>query len=286
MTNPQDITITTADQQTLTASLFEAEQHNGRVVLINSAMGVKRGFYAKYAAFLAANGFHVLTYDYRGIGASRPAGSLRGFKAALWQWGAVDQAALIDWITARYPQHKLLVIGHSVGGQLVGFTPQNKHIHALLGVSAQSGYWRGWDGGRRLFMFVWWHGIIPLTTALFGYLPGRLFGSGEDVPAGVAREWAQAGRKPNYVRDLYRATAYDHFESFTAPIRAYSFSDDSFATYKSVENLLALYPNAQHEHCHVTPLEVQAQQIGHFGFFRKTFESTLWTQSAAWLAGV
>ena len=33
-----------------------------------------------------------------------------------------------------------------------------------------------------------------------GYLPMRAFRQGEDVPAGVAREWAEWGRHPRYVR--------------------------------------------------------------------------------------
>ncbi|MCT7348680.1 alpha/beta hydrolase, partial [Burkholderia pseudomallei] len=41
---------------------------NGRSVLVSGALGVPRGFYERYARFLASDGFTVLTYDYRGIG--------------------------------------------------------------------------------------------------------------------------------------------------------------------------------------------------------------------------
>src|SRR5262249_1244946 len=121
MENPPLTTFTTTDNFTLHGTLFEPASSNQRFVLISSAMPVKRGFYAKYAAYLASKGFTVLTYDYRGIGDSRPA-SLRGFQAHLWQWGALDFAAAVRWVRAQYPNHKLLAVGHSMGGQVLGLT--------------------------------------------------------------------------------------------------------------------------------------------------------------------
>ncbi len=41
-------------------------------VIVNPATGVLARYYHRYARFLAGHGFDVLTYDYRGIGLSRP----------------------------------------------------------------------------------------------------------------------------------------------------------------------------------------------------------------------
>ena len=41
-------------------------------VLINGATGMKCSYYANYAQYLSSLGFNVLTFDYRGIGLSRP----------------------------------------------------------------------------------------------------------------------------------------------------------------------------------------------------------------------
>ena len=43
-----------------------------------------------FAAYLHAAGCEVLTYDYRGIGGSRPARLLRGFRAGWIEWGSLD----------------------------------------------------------------------------------------------------------------------------------------------------------------------------------------------------
>ena len=50
------------------------------VVIINAATSVRCRHYSRFADYLFANGFNVITYDYRGIGESR-SGSLHGFKA-------------------------------------------------------------------------------------------------------------------------------------------------------------------------------------------------------------
>ena len=51
------------------------------VVVVNAATAVPRQFYEAFAQFVAAHGYTVVTYDYRGIGESRPE-SLRGFAAS------------------------------------------------------------------------------------------------------------------------------------------------------------------------------------------------------------
>jgi predicted alpha/beta hydrolase len=132
-------------------------------------------------------------------------------------------------------------------------------------------------------MFILWYALIPGSVALAGYFPGSRFGLGEDLPAGVALEWARAGRKPDYLLGLHEATARDHYGQFTAPLRVYSIADDDYAPRPTVAKLLAFYPNAHTEHLHLRPEDVGVKTIGHFGFFREKFEPTLWRDSVDWL---
>ena len=76
--------IRTADGVSPHATLHDAR--SDRALLIASAMGVKRRYYDAFAQYLAARGISVVTFDYRGIGESRPA-SLRGFDATMLDWG-------------------------------------------------------------------------------------------------------------------------------------------------------------------------------------------------------
>ncbi len=281
----KELTIRADDGFALAATLIEPVTSNGRVVLINSAMGVKRRYYSKYAAFLAGQGFTVMTYDYRGIGDSRPT-SLRGFKAQLWEWGALDQAAMLAWLRHDYPTSELLVIGHSIGGQIVGLTSENAYIKGVMGVAAQNGYWMRWPGIHKTWIAALWFIVVPVLCPLFGYFPGSKLGMGEDVPAGVAQEWAKAGRSPGYLLDIHGGTDHDYYACLKAPFRSYSFEDDYYAPRRTVEALLDFYPNARSEHRHLKPADIGTAKIGHFGFFRETFQHTLWAESAAWLKDV
>src|SRR5690606_1008313 len=83
----------------------------------------------------------VLTYDYRGVGGSRPT-SLRGFKANLTDWALLDMAGAVDWMRQRYGEWPLDVVGHSFGGQGLGLLPNNGEVSRALLVSAQAAYWK------------------------------------------------------------------------------------------------------------------------------------------------
>ena len=266
----------------LAATLYEpaAGMDRRTAVLINSATAVKRRYYDPFARYLAGEGFTVLTYDYRGIGGSRPR-SLVGFRARLRQWAEEDQGGVLDWVAGSLGAAKLLVVGHSVGGQIVGLAPGNERIAGLVGVAAQNGYWGHWPSPSRYRMALRWYLALPLATSLFGYVPGWL-GIKEDLPGGVAREWAAWCRRPGFLFQGHDERRRG-FERFAKPFLAYSFADDDYAPRAAVESLLDAYREARVDHRHVTPREVGAPAIGHFGFFRERFRETLWREAAAWL---
>ncbi len=262
----------------LAATLYEpGTGPGGSVVLISSATAVKRGYYDAYARHLAGEGFTVVTYDYRGIGGSRPE-RLAGFRACMRDWGQLDLAGVLDWIGLHLRPRLLLTVGHSAGGQLVGLAEPNWRISALLTVGSQSGWWAHWPAPARYKLAAQWY-AMPVITRLFGYLPGA-FGTKEDLPGGVAREWARWGRRPRY---LFEDGLEEGFARFRAPLFAYSFSDDTYAPRPAVESLLDAYSGADITHRHLSPADVGTREIGHFGFFRERFRDTLWRESTAWL---
>jgi predicted alpha/beta hydrolase len=276
--------IPAADGFPLAATLFEpraAQGRTARVAVVSSAMGVPRAYYARFARFLAASGWRVVTYDYRGIGDSR-SGPLPRLRARLRDWGEKDLAGVIAWVGRELGDAEPAVIGHSVGGQLVGLAENNARISRLLLVGAQSGHWRLWPGAARARALAFWYGIVPPVTRVLGYLPGAVLG-GESVPGGVAREWARWARRPGYMvggADGERAAGYARV---TAPILAYSFTDDTFAPAAAVRALLDLYRGATKTHRHLVPRDVGRRAIGHFGFFRAAQRERLWSEARAWL---
>lgn len=282
---PQEITFAADDGCSLAGSLFTPQTKPRASVLVSSAMAVPRTYYASFAKFLASEGFRVLTYDYRGIGGSRPNGkngSLRGFAANVVDWGERDASAALDRLAQEDPSAPLLLIAHSVGGQIVGLMRGHERLRGAFLVASQSGDWRNWPMPGRLGMILVWYAMIPSITRLFGYAPGRM-GLGEDVPKGVALQWAQWGRRKSYLLGGDGAKWRDRYAAVRTPIVAVSIDDDTYAPRPTVEALLSFYPNAPKEHRHIAPRDIGAKKIGHFGFFRSAYKDTLWRQAAEWL---
>ena len=272
----EELRLTAQDGYPLAATRFGPQQGARRNVLILAATGVPQDYYRKFAVYLAARGFTALTFDYRGIGRSRQ-GSLRGSAARMRDWALLDAAAAFQYLQSK----DLLVVGHSFGGQALGLLPEPDRIRAALVVGSQSGYWRNWPLRGRLWMWPATHVFLPLIPRVMGYFPGSRLGFGEDLPAGVAIEWARWCRHPRYlVGDLQADAA---FARLRAPLRAYAISDDAFAPPSAVQRLLELYPNARGEMRLVRPADVGASALGHFAFFRERFHDTLWREAVDWL---
>lgn len=115
-------------------------------VIINPATGVLARYYHYYADFLAQEGFDVLTYDYRGIGLSRP-DTLRGCGFRWRDWGEQDFDAALRHLADVKPEQPLYVVGHSIGGYLPGLSPNAARIDRMLTVGAQYAYWRDYAVG-------------------------------------------------------------------------------------------------------------------------------------------
>src|SRR5690348_14590136 len=122
-----ELTFSATDGFSLAVSHFHAETPARALVLIASATAVPRQYYAKFARYLAERGFDVLTFDYRGIGGSRPL-SLRGFSARMRDWALLDLQAAVDFAAGRAGGKPLFFIGHSFGGQALGLLPNNQQV--------------------------------------------------------------------------------------------------------------------------------------------------------------
>ena len=275
----KEITVITRDNFSLAATCFEPIATNGKVVLIGSATAVYQKFYAPLAAYLAGEDYTVYTFDYRGIGGSRPT-SLKNFAAKMQDWGALDLDAMIVYITSRHRSAKLIYIGHSVGGQLVALAPRSYLFHKIVLVASQLSYWKLWPTWSQLPYFLLMQTILPAVCYLFGYYPGRKLKLFYDMPKGVALEWALWCRSPNGLLDHH---SDEVLKSLHTPLLAYSFSDDLIAPKKAVDALLARYEQAQLVQRHYTPSELGMNRIGHFGFFRSEHQSIFWIQLLAWL---
>lgn len=246
----EDLHISTQDDYSLAVTSFSPQTTPKAVILVNSAMGVVRQYYRKFSAYLASEGYQIYSYDYRGIGGSRPS-SLRGFDATIQDWGIKDQEAMIQYVQVQHPEIPLFVIGHSVGGQILGLAPSCKRVQAALLVASQVGNWTYWDKGQAKLKFFWKY-LLPQLSGLMGYFPAKRLGLFEDLPKGVAQEWSKWGREVDYMFAYDLAAPKQHAE-LKIPILAWSFTDDTYAPIRAVKNLLGRYEQATVMHRHIAP---------------------------------
>jgi predicted alpha/beta hydrolase len=239
---------------------------NEHALVIAGAMGVPRRYYDAFAQHAAARRFAVLTFDYRGMGESS------ANDPRLQEWGTHDIAAAIEFFGSR----RVTLVAHSVGGQVAGLAHNLGRAESLVFVASQSGWWRHWDGVRRLGVgFLWL--TMPTLSRILGYFPTRLFLLGpQNLPRGVALQWAEWGRNPRYVwgsgLDLSGYAAY------RGPVLAWSFADDGIAPPRAVDAQLREYPNARIDH------RRPGRGFGHFGFFRRGVGERLWDETLEWVS--
>jgi predicted alpha/beta hydrolase len=277
-----EVTFPGADGRRLSGTLREPPAPRA-AVLLAGATGVPERAYAALAEAVAWSGLAVLSFDYRGVGKSRAAGRLREEAATMADWGRLDLEGALVWLGGRYAGLPLLLLGHSVGGQLLGLAPSAGRLRGALLVGAQSGYFGHWQGAARVRMWLNWHFLLPAMAAALGYAPMQALGMGENLPAGVARQWARWGRRAEHLLSECHPGEREHFARLGFPIRCYRFTDDGFAPPRAVEGLLAFYRGTVPDVVTRAPAEVGASTIGHFGWMKPSFRETLWREMAAWL---
>ena len=285
-----DIIIPAADGYSIAATLFLPRTAKRRAVLINSATAVPRKIYRGLAGYLAHRGSAVLTYDYRGIGGSRLRAvegynqprSLVGFNATMADWARLDAASVVTWMRERYRNLPLGYIGHSFGGQALGLLANNAEVSRALLIAAQAGYWKLMRSPERYRVFALLNFVGTPLTRLLGYAPGWS-GLGEDLPKGVFLQWAGWVNSPRYFLDDATLDERSNFGKYKGAMRAICLADDPWATPPAVELLCSAFASIKPEILTVSPSDVGAARLGHFGFFRAEHRDTLWRGAAEWL---
>jgi predicted alpha/beta hydrolase len=283
----EPIFIPTADGGRIAALLYAAQSPRA-TVLLHPATAVTQGYYEQFARWLAGMGMHVLTYDYRGTGASRSSGNMRGSlrhcKVTMSGWMDEDVGAVTRWAAERFPGLPLLGVGHSVGGHAIALSDESTRLRAAVLVASHAGASRLIRGTReRLRVRFVMRVLGPLLCSLFGYMPGRRIGLGEDLPASVMRQWSRWTSLPRYFFDDPWMEAEARMARRHLPLLVLGFDDDPWANPEAIGMLVAPLANAAVERRQVAPQDAGVPAIGHMGFFRKRCAAVLWPQVGDWL---
>lgn len=281
-----ELVFTCPDSRALHGTVFDVPRGVERrgTVVIASATAVKATYYHRYAAFLAANGFTAITFDYRGIGESR-GGSLRGQRIRWYQWGCQDIDTVLAWAMERSDDLPVNFVGHSFGGFGVGLAEHAAGLSRILTVGAQHAYWGDLTLRRKAGHWGRAAVMLPLV-AVMGYFPAKRLRLMEDLPAGVALDWARSRKDfptaaSGSVRDSLRA----HQAAVRAPILALAPNDDEYATLPAMNRALSYTPNSPSRAIHLLPADYGESALGHFALFHGRYQDTFWEQTLDWLRG-
>jgi predicted alpha/beta hydrolase len=283
----REITVPAADSYALAATLFEpagGARSGSPVVVIAAGAGIQRGFYGRFAAYLAEQGHTVVTFDYRDIGGSRR-GTLKGSKVLMRDWCVIDVPGVLTWASHTYHGRPIHWVGHSMGGFATGLAHNNHLVARQLNVATLSGYW-GRLAAPEKYRVLFMMGLIaPAVIAALGYMPGRLMG-GEDMPGPAFSEWRGWCMTSGFLFDDATLPERGNFLRLRAPLRVAQIADDPWGTPAAVGHMTEHYTaSIDRSIWRVTPADAGVAKIGHFGFFRPDVRDTLWAAAAHWLRG-
>lgn len=270
----KSVQLSTSDHYVLSGTLFEPSVPNGKFLLINSATGVRQQMYYSFAQYLSKHGITVLTYDYRGIGLSKPE-KLKGFKASMRTWGSVDYPAATRYIKENYSEYEKYCLGHSVGALILGMNEDSEIFDEFIFVATQKAYIGNLTMKTKIEGYLGFGIVQPVSTKLLGYFPAHRFGLGESLPAGSANDWRTLilNRKSTN-RLLEKTTNISH--KLHQKVMVLMMEDDHWVTNRGVKTLLReTYPNLQPFMRKVKVSESEYGKIGHVNFFR-SYNRKLW----------
>jgi predicted alpha/beta hydrolase len=278
----EPVTIPLPGTDTIGATLWQAADARA-VVLLHPATAVTQRYYEAFARYLHGLGFHVLTYDYRGTGRSRPA-DLRQCAVTMSEWIEDDNAAVTRWAAARFPGLPLLAVGHSVGGHAIALSSASELLSAAVLVAAHAGVTRTIRGAvERARVWCVMRVFAPVLCALFGYMPGRRIGLGEDLPRTVMLQWSRWTTLPGYFLDDPAMDARRRMARVRLPLLVLGFDDDPWANARAIDILVRPLVNARLDRRPIAPRDAGLPAIGHMGFFRKQCADRVWPHVGEWL---
>lgn len=261
------VTIDTTDRHSVECRI-EGRANTGPVLLVVPAMGVRASFYLPLAQALASLGTTVMCADLRGNGGH----SVRRRDGHDWGYEEMigaDLYAQVSWLRDAFPGRPVLLLGHSLGGQL-GCLYAARHPGQLDGlILTGSGMvdWRGW--GRARFKRWLQYVLIGALTRALGYFPGERMGFAGNEPPGQMRDWVHSALTGRY-RPTGASIDYEAaLQAVRLPLLAITFHSDDYAPKGAAQRLLAKMPAADIEHLDLADHQVGLHPAGHFRWARE-----------------
>lgn len=270
--------LTTQDGVPLTIREFIPRNETKAFIVLAPAMGAAQSYYQPFASWLSNHGFHVTTFDYRGMGESR-IGHLKHYDTDILDWAEIDCSAVLADVLVKSGQFPTYWIGHSLGGQIFPLIKDIEKVSKVITVASGTGYWR--HNAPQLKKKVWWFWffVVPTLLKVYGYFPGKKIGMVGNLPKPVMQQWRKWCMHPEYCVGVENNSIRQKFEQVSVPIRSVALADDEMLSSKNISGLFSLFGSQDKQLTTINPEEFGIKRIGHLGFFRSEFAENLWPQT-------
>ncbi|MEO0912915.1 MAG: alpha/beta fold hydrolase [Pseudomonadota bacterium] len=267
---PTSDTVTIAGAAPLTGQLFLPTGAAQAAVVIHGATGIPQSYYRHFAHWLAhRKSVAVLTYDYRDFGASSVTPVARS-RATMADWGLHDQQAARDWLSSRFPDAPIWVIGHSLGGFMLPYQKRHTHIARVITVASGPVHVRDHPWHYQVQARLFWYVHGPLLTRLLGYLPAKLSGLGADIPGPVYWQWRRWCTSRAFTDvDVGKSLPKADWRGPEAHVKFVAIADDQMIPPATVWRLMEAYPGCYKRQLTIRPKDYGLTRIGHLSAFAR-----------------
>lgn len=238
------------------------------VFLVTPAMALRGSFYQSLAQPMAGAGLRLVAMDLRGHGSSsvRPDRNTDfGYRELL----ELDWPAAIAVVRGRYPAAPVILLGHSLGGQvsLLYAAANPGAVAAVVTVATGSIWWRAFPAPRR-YVFLLGTQFIAAAGAIFGSYPGHRLGFGGREARTLVADWAHQARTGRY-RARSSQTDYETaLRSMREPALLISVGGDEFAPASAADHLASKLPPETTTRRHLDDESFRDSRNAHFGWVK------------------
>ncbi|MEJ2385139.1 MAG: alpha/beta fold hydrolase [Xanthomonadales bacterium] len=252
------------------------------LMLATPAMGLEGSFYEPLAIPFADAGLRLVTMDLRGHGTSSVRagrGSDFGYRELL----ELDWPAAIAVCRTAYPDAPVVLLGHSLGGQVsvlfAGANPDS--VAAVVTVATGSIWWRAFPPPRR-YGFLLATQFIAATGRLLGSYPGHRIGFGGHEASRLVRDWAYPARTGRYRAEGSDIDYEDTLSDTACPVLLITVAGDDFAPPSAADHLAGKLPADRATRRHLDHAVFARSRNAHFGWVKHG--GTIAETVAPWLA--
>lgn len=248
------------------------------VIQFNCGTATQKEFYLPFLTYLAESNYLCCLWNYRG---SEKTDNLKNSTFRYADYGTKDMPTIKAYLNNRFPNLPFLFIGHSTGGQQIGFINNLDNVKGNINIAVSSGYYPNMPFGYRMKAYFFFYVFSPISALLNGFVKAKPYGFMENLPKKVVFEWRDWLEKEDYFFDKKfheKTIPTGHFQNFKFPIHVYYSTDD---TISNAKNTKAYWRNVKSEKgitfSELTPTEFGLKKIDHFGYFKKNMKDRLWT---------